>query len=337
MIGILTGWYDLNAPAFQYLGVGLDSLAVIALVAVVGMALQASHGEERSRLAWSAIPLLALFATEAVGEVFGAVFGLSVDYQIVVDNAAQFSAPLGLTYALLSKQLLDIGFALNRATVFAATSLLVAGVFAALQWGASTLLAAATPVHGFLSQVVIVMIVYYVVRLSRRNTDAFVTRVFFAARDRRLRALRDALDAIDEVSDPDAIAPFAMHFLATRASIEACIYFEQTDGNYAPASGCEPGARILTRDEAGVIALRARRQPLHVPELQSLGGIAFPMMVHQRLSGIMLCRASNEGELAPDEIHALARISERIVGDRYYLQGEVLRRELDTLRRSDVA
>jgi len=151
-----------------------------------------------------------------------------------------------------------------------------------------------------------------------------------------LRALREALDAVDEVSDPEAIASFAVHFLATRASIETCIYFEQTDGNYAPASGCEPDARTLKRDEAGVIALRARRQPLHVPELQSLGDVAFPMMVHQRLSGIMLCRAANQGELAPDEIHALARIAERVVGDRYYLQAEALRRELDTLRHGEI-
>jgi len=192
LIGILTGRYDLNAPAFQYLGVGLDSLAAIALVAVVGMALQASRGEERSRLAWSAIPLLALFVTEVVGEAFGATAGLSVDFQSAVDNAAQFLAPVGLTYALLSRQLLDIGFALNRATVFAATSLLLAGVFAALQWGASTLLAAVTPAHGFLSQVVIVTIVYYVVRLSRRSTDSFVTRVFFAARSAFARATRGA-------------------------------------------------------------------------------------------------------------------------------------------------
>ena len=189
LIGIVTGWYDLNAPAFQYLGVALDALTVVALAVVVGMALRASRGEERSRLAWSAIPLLAVFTSEPVGEVFGAAFGLSFDFQTVVDNAVQFLAPVGLTYALLSRQLLDIGFALNRATVFAATSLLVAGVFAVLQWGASTLLAAVTPVHGFLSQAVIVMIVYYVVRLSRRSTDSFVTRVFFAARDRRLRAL----------------------------------------------------------------------------------------------------------------------------------------------------
>jgi hypothetical protein len=113
LIGIVTGWYDLNAPAFQYLGVELDGLAVVALVAVLGMGLRASRGEERSRLAWSATPLLALFFTELAGEVFGAMFGLSVGYQTVVDNAAQFLAPVGLTYALLSRQLLDIGFALN--------------------------------------------------------------------------------------------------------------------------------------------------------------------------------------------------------------------------------
>jgi hypothetical protein len=59
------------------------------------------------------------------------------------------------------------------------------------------------------------------------------------------------------------------------------------------------------------------------------------MMVHQRLSGIMLCRAANQAELAPDEIHALARIAERVVGDRYYLQAEALRRELDSIRRSE--
>ena len=37
--------------------------------------------------------------------------------------------PVGLTYSVLSRRLLDVGFALNRAVVYSAVSVVVVGLF----------------------------------------------------------------------------------------------------------------------------------------------------------------------------------------------------------------
>ncbi len=44
-------------------------------------------------------------------------------------NVASFLAPLGMSYALLNRRLLDLGFALNRAAVYTGVSIVVVGTF----------------------------------------------------------------------------------------------------------------------------------------------------------------------------------------------------------------
>lgn len=334
VLGYWFGVFDITTPTGLAIVGICDGTQASVVVTACAVALYAAAGDERSRLAWSTIPLLCMFSVNIVTEIVGILApGFSTAMiGLAINNTALFVAPLGLTYALLGRRILDIGFALNRAAVFAATSLILAGVFAGLQWSVSTLLAGVLPVRGFVSQIAIIVAVYYVVRLSRRTTDAFITRVFFAARDRRLRALREAIHAIDEVQDAAALAPFVVDYLSTRARISARVFYQDADGAYVPVAGCSPGTLPLGRDSTGVVALRAKREPLSLPDFQQLGGVACPMLVRGRLRGVMLCDAPDDGELAPDEVHALATIANRIAGDRDDLLAEELRHEVETLR-----
>lgn len=335
--GVLGYWFglaDFSVPVWTALDVTCDAGAALALIAACSTAIRAAHGDDRSRLAWSTIPLLLMYAVDTMTEIAANAFpqvwisGIG----LAINNITLFVAPLGLTYALLGQRILDIGFALNRAAVFAATSLILAGVFAGLQWGASTLLAGVLPTRGYASQIAIIVAVYYIVRLSRRSTDAVVTRVFFAARDRRLRALGDAIAAVDEVQDAAALAPFIVDYLGTHAGIVAQVFYQDADGAYVPVAGCDPGTVPLGRDSTGVVALRSRREPLALPDLQERGAMACPMLVRGRLRGIMICHAPDDGELAPDEVRALAAIANRVAGDRDDLLAEELRRENQALQ-----
>jgi hypothetical protein len=125
------------------------SAAGIALLATYAMLFARPPGALRRTLAWASyivaaavgvasIPLLPLYVFFTLPEyLFG---GVVEHWMLYLDNIAVFIAPLGLTYSLLSRRLLDVGFALNRAAVFAVTSLLLAGLFAGLQWVANAFL-----------------------------------------------------------------------------------------------------------------------------------------------------------------------------------------------------
>ena len=261
-----------------------------------------THGAQRARITWASIPLVPLYLIYALPEsLFTGTFG---HWMLYIDNVILFLLPLGLTYALLSRRLLDVGFALNRAAVFAVTSLLLAGLFAGLQWLANVFLTGMIGVHNIAVEMTIVVVVYYAIRLSRRQTDEVVSRLFFGARNRRLQALREMPQMVDEISDAEAIAPATVQYLATRAEIEAHVFWQGPDAESMPAAD---------------------------PERRELG-VAFPMLIRGQLRGTLFCRPSDGGEFAPDEMQALEALAYRMATDRDDILAASLRAELNALR-----
>lgn len=320
------GWVSSN-PLFQ---AAYFALPFVFPAFCVLATIPATRGAERARIVWAAIPVLPLYllALAPPGAFENAAVTRALLY---VYNIELFLVPLGLTYSLLSRRLLDVGFALNRAAVFAVTSLLLAGLFAALQWLANTLVASLVRVHNITVDMTIVVIVYFVARSSRTAVERVITRVFFAARDRRLQALHELERAVDDVSDPDALAPFVVDYLRTRVEIAAAVYLQTADGWYGPAAGCAPDTPPISPDHVAVVLLRSARRPTDAPEWSALG-TAFPMLVRGRLRGIVFCRAPNDDAFAPDETHALEQLANRMASDREDLLAATLRAELDDLR-----
>ena len=259
-----------------------------------------TRGAERARIMWASIPLVPLYVFNSLPEsLLDDKFQTWVLYGI---NLTIFLAPLGLTYSLLSRRLLDVGFALNRAAVFAVTSLLLAGLFAGLQWAANAFLAGMVRVHNVAVDMAIVVVVYYAMRVSRHRTDAVVSRLFFAARNRRLEALREIANMVDEISDAESVAPLTVEYLRSQANIEAAAFWQGSD-----------------------------ETPAFAPN------VAFPMLVRKQVRGMLFCRPPDDGEFAPDEVFALEQLANRMATDRDDLLAASLRAELEVLRSQQFA
>ena len=326
--------FDASSGLFGTITVVSDTIASILAFGFFALTIVRAQGDERSRLVWAIGPVMLYALT---GMSLFAYLPLSTrGFYITLDNIGWLSMPVALTYAVLGRRVLDIGFALNRAAVFAATSVLIAGIFAALQWLASTFLASIVHVRSLASQAVIVLIVYFIVRLSRRTTDAVITRVFFASRDRRLRALRATLRELDEVADADAIAPFLVTTLGAAAHVRAGVFLPEADGSFAPASGFPDGTAALERNDPRLIRLRAERESAVSTTAGALGDVAFPMLVRGRLRGVLFCSDDQGAELAPDEIHVLALIANRAATNRDDLLAEAMRVENERLLRENL-
>lgn len=318
--------WDTTLSTLWSLSWALPLLCAIATIAYV-------RGPERTRLTWAAVPLLPLYATAAILPFGFWLSALSGFFLNLVDLGV-FVAPLGLTYSLLSRRLLDIGFALNRAAIFAATSLILAGLFAGLQWATNAFVTGLVQVHNVVANMAIVVIVYYVARGTRARTEQLITRLFFAGRDRRLRALRTLLRSVDDVTDADAIAPFAIQCLRSRAEIEARLFLPSLEGaNFVEAGGADSTAPAIPLDHVAMVTLRATREPLRAPEWEALGAVAFPMLVRGQVRGILFCSDAGGSDFAPDEMQLLELLANRLATDRDDLLAATLREEAADLRR----
>jgi hypothetical protein len=208
-------------------------------------------------------------------EALGRIVASDVPLWVVVPTAV---FPIGYGYSILRRDIVDVGFALNRAAVFAATTALLVGSFGALQWAADQLLVQIVGRHDFLVQMTIAVIVLYVVRALRVQTDAFVTRVFFASRERRIAAIRTLTTEVDAVSTAAAIAPFVVERLHAVAGIAAALYVEDDDGFARVAGGI--GSERSAPDAPNVVALRASLAPVRIDPSSELGGaMIFPLAV----------------------------------------------------------
>jgi hypothetical protein len=186
-------------------------------------------------------------------------------------------------------------------------------------------------VHNVVVDMTIVIIVYYVMRYSRRETDALVNRLFFAARNRRLQALRELANVVDDISDADAIAPLTVQYLDTRAGIAAQVFLPEPTGEFTVAAGSDAGTPPIARDDLGLVMLKSRREAIVEPHWRELG-VAFPMIVRGQVRGILFCRPPSDGAFAPDDMQALQQLANRMATDRDDLLAGSLRQELDLLR-----
>ena len=173
---------------------GLFTAAAAVLMAVLCglLAIAASRGAERQRAVWTLVPLAAFFCI-FVAQLIASSSSSSYADSIVVgllSTLVLLTAPVALTYAALSRRLIDIGFFLNRATVFTIVSAIVIGAFILAEWAASTWLASTTHATSAVVSMVIALALGVSLRHIHRYVERFVDRVFFRKRHEDESALR---------------------------------------------------------------------------------------------------------------------------------------------------
>ena len=309
--------------------IGSIAWALLAFLAIASLCVSFgfSRGVERRRIGW-------ILATFVVGigpfAVYEPVHALVPSVLWPWVWYFQVVLPIGLGYATLRHRVIDLGFVLNRAAVFAATTLLLAGLFAALQWAVNGMLANATRREGFIAQLAIAVAVFYVVRVARAQTEAIVARVFFAARRRRIDAVAKIAHDLDDVDDAELLPMFVVDRLLSDAAIRATVYVRENKtllraAGEAAEPGAMPIAEAITGEEVYVPLAGAHAR---------IDAIAFPLRVRSRLRGALICALpSDNEEFAPDERDALADLASHVAVARDDLLAEGLRRENRALRK----
>jgi len=295
---------------------GLVSVTAAVLMAVLCgvLAIAASHGIERQRAIWTLVPLAAFFCFFMVGLIATSSSSSYADSIVLglVSTLVLLIAPVALTYAALSRRLLDVGFFLNRATVFAIVSAIVIVVFILAEWAASAWLASTTHTTSAIVGMVVALGLGISLRYIHGYVERFVDRVFFRKRHEDESALRRFAHEASYISDRSTLLDRTVQTVEEHTSARGAAILVR-DGAAVYAFASDGQRSQVSENDPGIVALRAWNKPidLHVfPDSRLRGEFAFPMISRGDLVGVLVCGPKRDGEAyAPDESEALLALA----------------------------
>lgn len=281
----------------QYVALVLPLLPVI-------LALLAAKGSERQQLVWASLALMPLFLVYGSG-------ALSPDptYQRVVSivtNIAFAVAPLGLTYSVVNRRLLDIGFVLNRAAVFSVVSIIVIAVFVLVEWALGGWLSTASHATNLLVAGGLALTLGLSMHQIHHRVDGFVDRAFFSKRRRDQDAILAFSREAVYVTSRDVLLERTEEVLLAHADASSvAILVDDRRGRYGAVS----------ENDSAVLALRAHHAvlDLHGVATAITGDYAFPMVSRGRVLGVLVLGPKRSHEsYAPDELEAVLRLAHAV-------------------------
>ena len=212
----------------------------------------------------------------------------------LVSTLVLLTAPVALTYAALSRRLIDVGFFLNRAAVFTIVSAIVIGAFILAEWAAGAWLASTTHATSAIIGMVVALCLGISLRYIHRYVERFVDRVFFRKRHEDESALLRFAHEASYISDRSTLLERAVQTVKEHTSAdEAAILVRDGTASYAFATDGRQ-ARVGENDQ-GIVALRAWNKPIDLhgfPNSQLRGEFAFPMISRGDLVGALICGPS---------------------------------------------
>ncbi len=312
--GVITLRFD-PVPLVEGIAGLVSVTAAVLTAALCGLlAIAASRGVERQRAVWTLVPLAACFCFFMVGLIATSSSPASADSIVLgfVSNLVFLIAPVALTYAALSRRLIDVGFFLNRAAVFTIVSAIVIGGFVLAEWGASAWLASTTHTTSAVIGMVVALGLGISLRYIHRYVERFVDRVFFRKRHEDESALRRFAHEASYISDRCTLLDRAVQTVKEHTSAETAAILVR-DGVAVYAFATDGQRTEVSENDPGIVALRAWNKPidLHLfPDSQLHGEFAFPMISRGNLVGALVCGPKPDGEAyAPDESEALLALA----------------------------
>jgi hypothetical protein len=198
-LSLVTAWID-PVP----LWFGTAALALICgaqlLVLVSGVcAIAAARGVERQRVSWAMASIGSLLAAEVLQLILTAAIptvAVAVALQVAV-NVLAVLAPIGLTYSVLSRRLLDIGFVINRAAVYSVVSVTLVGTFMIVEWALGNWLASIGHVTSTAFSVALAVALGFSIRFVHERAEQLIDAIFHRKHEYHVTAAddRDALEA----------------------------------------------------------------------------------------------------------------------------------------------
>ncbi len=275
----------------------LNAAALCTLVA----AIQAARGNERAKLVYAGAPMSLLYSG-VFFDILSHFNPIFASVALFAGNAAFLLTPVGLTYSILKKRLLDVSFAINRVVVYTAVSAIVVGVFVLIEWIVTDLLGAGQR-NNFVVGAALALGLGLSMRFIHHRADIVLDNIFFRKRHEDEKALRDFAHEVGYITELPVALERAVRVIQTRA--------HATDAKVILADARGVISGVDENDEA-LVAMRAWHRPVDLHELSSTlqGEFAIPMVSRGRVVGVLVLGAKADGQAyAPDEFDAIRHLA----------------------------
>jgi hypothetical protein len=291
------------------------------------------EAERRERLRWLffgfAVTLVnfCIFAAFPIG-VFGYATTTVLVIGVVTDSVVAITL-LILTYAILRHRVIDLGFVINRALVFAAFTVLLLVSFGIVEWLVDHFVRFENRKSSVLLDGIIALALFLAFHRVRHWIETLVERVFFRSWHLKEAALDRFLETAPQFSQPDALTEALIAAVdAYAGSRGSGIYQRDETGRFILGrSTLDELPRELGADAAVVVEMKTFCAPVQMGGRLALGSaaLALPMVRRAELVGLLAVGRKIEREIyRPDEIDNLARTARQVGLDLYALRLEQL-------------
>ncbi|HTU69110.1 MAG TPA: hypothetical protein VMF11_02225 [Candidatus Baltobacteraceae bacterium] len=285
----------------------------VLAIACAWASFAATRGAERSRVAWILLPLTIWYAFEALSFVAPSLWpnaqrGSALITAYALANVGSFIAPLGMTYALFNRRVLDIGFALNRVAIFSGVSIVVVGAFVLVEWALGSWLQETSHTTSLAVGAVVALLLGFSIRFVHDRVEHLLDRAFFRKRHEDEEAIRRFAREAAYVTDPAIVIERTVGVLERHAGASfVALALTNGNGKYGAVGENDPA----------IVSLRTwhRKLDLHGVDTQLRGEFAYPMVSRGRLIGALVLGPKRSQEsYAPDESDAIEDLAHHVGG-----------------------
>ena len=309
-------------------------LEVIVVIAIFVVAYVQSPPEERVRRRWLSVMLCVVVAALLADILLQTALG----YSTLVDTLTSlpvFALPFGIAYVILRHRVIDLGFVLNKAAVYAVVSVIVVGLFVVLETLLSTYVANQNRITSLSVLIGVSLIIGFSVRYIHDRVDRFIDNVLFRERHAAEAAIRTFAHDASYITDAGVLIQRTLQTLERYAHAEGAGVWLVHDGSgYRPASSTFRSAPTISENDPAIVSMRARGVDADLLDAGSElpGVIGFPMTARGELLGVISCGAKRDGETyAPDERDALRLLADSVGHALDTIEVRELRRRLQAL------
>jgi hypothetical protein len=293
------------------------------------------RGEARERHRW----LLLAFACGTVPPFLTMIPALGwalggIRLTVMLFFAGQFAMYGMLAYAVLRHRVFSFDFAISRAVVFSAVSILLLCAFGLTEWLLGPVLhghAVPQQRHGFIDAALAVLVSLAFNHVHAR-IEGGIERVLFRAWHEREHVLRNWLVEATRCTATDVLLPSAVVALARYAGGAGVGIFVLHRDHYelVASEGTLALPRLIARDDPLAVTLRSTLKPVHPDTGSACGGseLALPMCHRNDLKGLVVVGPKPQGEsYRPDEVALLGFAAQQIGLDLHALRVAALEQE----------
>ncbi len=226
-----------------------------------------------------------------------------------------FALPLALTYAAVTRRLLDISFIINRAAVFSIVSVIVVGAFVLTEWLFNEFFARASHTASVGASVGVALVLGISLTYIHRYVDRFVDRAFFWKRHEHEQALRVFAREAAFITDYDTLLDCTLAEVSKHAETDRVSILIRDRNGYTTVRRTSGDVERVHENDRAILKMRAAHRPVDLDTLQTAldGAWAYPLTARGDLLGILVCGTKRSGgELVPDENDALAVLAQGV-------------------------